>query len=74
MVCPYCGSKNIEEGIAWGKSAEVGNVGLKYTKIITGVSQVYSDLCLNCGSLVRSYIKNMTDRKWSKKPGSLGGK
>ena len=73
MKCPYCGSENIETGVAWGKSAETGNVGLKYSAaIFTGVTQVYSDLCLNCGSLVRTYIKDRTDRKWSKKSGSLG--
>ena len=30
MKCPYCGSEHIELGIAWGKSAEAGNVGLRY--------------------------------------------
>ena len=75
MKCPYCGSERIEIGVAWGKSAETGNVGLKYSKgILTGVAQVYSDLCLDCGTLVRAYIKDRTDRKWSSKPGSLGSK
>ena len=73
MKCPFCESENIEIGIAWGKAAETGNVGLKHTMgILAGVTQVYSDLCLNCGSLVRSYIKDRTDKKWIKKPGSLG--
>ena len=75
MKCPYCGSEKIELGVAWGKSADTGNVGLKYSKgIFAGVVQVYSDLCLDCGSLVRSYIKDRTDRNWSQKPGSLGSK
>ncbi len=30
MKCPYCGSERIVFGIVWGKSAEAGNVGLKY--------------------------------------------
>lgn len=30
MKCPYCGSERVEQGIAWGKSAEAGHVGLKY--------------------------------------------
>lgn len=73
MKCPYCGNERIETGIAWGKSAEAGNVGLKYSRgFLVGVTQVYSDLCLDCGTIVRSYIKDTTDRKWSKKPGSLG--
>lgn len=72
MGCPYCGSENIEIGVAWGKSAEAGNVGLKYENIFTGVIQVYSDLCLNCGTLLRTYIKDSTPRQWSKRSGSLG--
>ena len=78
MNCPYCGSGNIEEGVAWGKTAETGNVGLKYrTKSffgIMGVAQVYSDLCLDCKSIVRSYIKEDTDKAWTHEPGSLGTK
>ena len=55
ISCPYCGSKNIEIGVAWGKSAETGNVGLKYeTGWLVGVVQVYTDLCLDCKSIVRS--------------------
>ncbi|MDD4188666.1 MAG: hypothetical protein PHX37_01095 [Eubacteriales bacterium] len=76
MKCPYCGSERIEIGVAWGKSAETGNVGLKYTKgsFLKGVVQVYSDLCLDCKSIVRSYIKEETDKKWSHNPGSLGSR
>jgi hypothetical protein len=73
MGCPYCGSENIEVGVAWGKAAETGNVGLKYENgILVSVVQVYSDLCLDCGSLLRSCIKDSTPRKWCKIPGSLG--
>ena len=75
MACPYCGSENIEIGIAWGKSAEAGNVGLKYKSSFLGtigVAQVYSDLCRDCRSIVRMYIKDRADRKWSHDPGSLG--
>ena len=75
MKCPYCGSERIECGIAWGKSAETGSVGLKFTRsIVTGVAQVYSDLCLDCKSILRTYIKEETDKKWSHKPGALGTK
>ena len=75
MKCPYCGSENIEAGIAWGKTAETGNVGLKYELgCFNGVVQVYSDLCLDCKSIVRSYIKEETNKKWSHRPGSLGCK
>ena len=79
MKCPYCGSERIEEGISWGKSAEAGNVGLKYESgkgffLITGVVQVYSDLCLDCKSLLRTYIKEDTNKNWSHIPGSIGSK
>ena len=77
MKCPYCGSENIEMGIAWGQTAEVGNVGLKYKSGFlgaVGVAQVYSDLCLDCKSIVRSYIKDETDKDWKHNPGSLGSK
>lgn len=78
MKCPYCGSEKIEIGIAWGKSAETGNVGLKYSTsgifAITGVVQVYSDLCLDCKSIIKSYIKEDTDKKWCHNPGAIGSK
>jgi len=73
MGCPYCGSENIEIGVAWGKATEKGNVGLKYQNgLLAGVVQVYSDLCLDCGSLLRTYVKDIRPRQWSKRPSSLG--
>ena len=75
MKCLYCGSERIEEGVAWGKSMDPGNVGPTYqTGLLTGVIQAYSDLCLDCGSLLHTYIKESTDKKWRKKPGVLGSK
>ena len=79
MKCSYCGSERIETGIAWGKSAESGNVGLKYNAgvgflSVTGVVQVYSDLCLDCKTILRTYIKEDTNKNWNHNPGSLGCK
>ena len=79
MKCPYCGSERIEEGISWGKAAETGNVGLKYEVgkglfSVVGVVQVYSDLCLDCRSVLRTYIKEDTNKNWSHNPGSIGSK
>ena len=79
MKCPYCGSERIERGVSWGKTAEAGNVGLKYSTgtgffSLIGVAEVYSDLCLDCKSILRSYIKEDTNRPWSHEPGSLGSK
>lgn len=76
MKCPFCGSEHIETEVAWGKTAETGNVGLKYkAKGFLGavvVAQAYSDLCLDCKSIIRSYIKEDTDKDWIHKPGSFG--
>ena len=73
MKCPYCGSERIEVGIAWGKSADMGNIGLKYKEgFFVGVSQVYSDLCLDCRTILRSYIRDNQNREWDHDPGSFG--
>lgn len=73
-LCRRCGSKNIESGIAIALSNEVGNVGPKYSVnfMMAGVSQLYCDLCLDCGDILRFYIKDKTDRKWIKKSGTVG--
>ena len=76
MKCPYCGSECIETEIAWGKSNETGNVGLKYAGFLgsIGVAQAYSDLCLECKTIIRTYIKEDTDKNWYHKPGTTGSK
>jgi len=63
--CPYCGSTNLETGIIWGPPT-TSAVGLWYKKgkITHDTEQVYSDLCLACGSIVRTYIKGNTYREW----------
>ncbi|MBO4422675.1 MAG: hypothetical protein J5879_04510 [Clostridia bacterium] len=66
MKCPYCGSERIEEKIAWGKTVQTGNVGLRYDAgMFVGVAQVWSDLCLDCKTVIRTYITDDTNRKWS---------
>lgn len=75
MNCKNCKSSRIEEGVSIGKTAETGNIGPKSKQgIFTYVSQMYCDLCLECGEIIRFYIKDDTDRKWIKKSGSLGTK
>ena len=70
MKCPYCGSENIKCGIKWAKEVDSGKVGLKYIssggRIIStvGVAEAYSDLCLDCKTIVRTYIKEDTNKKW----------
>ena len=78
MKCPYCGGERIEIQIGWGKSAETGNIGLKYKAGgllgLVGVTEVYSDLCLDCKSIVRMYIKEDTNKNWIHTSGNIGGK
>ena len=66
MKCPYCGSERIETGIPWGQAADIGSVGLSYKAraFLIGNTTVYSDLCLDCGTIVRSYIQEPTDKNW----------
>lgn len=75
MICEHCSSTRIEEGVAIGKSAEAGNIGPKYKSgLLIGVVQMYCDICLDCGEIIRFFIKEDTDKKWVKKPGSFGSK
>lgn len=72
MKCPYCGNDRIVIGISWGKTADVGNIGLKYNEgIFVGVAQVYSDLCLDCKSVLRTYVKDDTNKNWNHNPGTF---
>ena len=74
--CPNCGGDHIEDGIAIALSNEVGNIGPHYKTrfLITGVCQMYCDLCLDCGEVVRMYIKDTTERNWIKTSGTVGSK
>ena len=75
MNCPNCGSTKIENGVSIGLSAESGNVGPNFKKgFFIGVAQMYCDICLDCGEVTRFFIKESTDKKWVKSPGSLGSK
>ena len=63
--CQYCNSTNLQADIIIGENAEVASIGLKYqTKFIArGVEPFYAELCQDCGSINRLYVKN-TDKKW----------
>ena len=42
-------------------------MGLKYNAgLFTGIEKVYSDLCLDCGSVLRTYIKEDPEINWVK--------
>lgn len=63
-ACPYCGSKNIKKELAVGTSIQNSSLGIKYKPFLTTYYEdIYVDLCIDCGSITRFYIKN-TDRPW----------
>lgn len=65
MNCLNCSSTNIKEGISIGQTAEAGYIGPNFKKgILIGVAPMYCDLCLDCGEIIRFYIKENTDKKW----------
>lgn len=54
--CPYCGAQEFVEG----KQEAYGSVA-PANKVLSFKSQtLYHIICLNCGTVVRSYIKNPT--------------
>jgi predicted RNA-binding Zn-ribbon protein involved in translation (DUF1610 family) len=67
MNCPNCGSDNIQKSVSIGKSTETGSVGPCFIigKILSGVEQMYCDICLDCGEITRFYIKD-TKKNWLK--------
>lgn len=63
--CPYCGSSNIVRNIKVDQTADAGRIGLAYRArfMIITPEQVLADLCDDCGSVVRTFIRT-TGRKW----------
>ena len=70
MKCPYCNSENIEESIAvLNELNPEMNLGLMYRKnqFAYEFKQIYADLCIDCGTIVRTYVKgDIKDKKWEK--------
>lgn len=65
MRCPYCGGSNITQGVRVGQTAEVGDIGLSYkTKfLVIGTEQLHADICNDCGTVSRFFVRN-TARQW----------
>ena len=63
--CIHCGGTNLGENIQVAMTAEAGSIGLRYaTKfLVNGVEPFYADLCNDCGSITRLYVKN-GERRW----------
>lgn len=67
MKCPHCNSENIEEGLRMFESSYTSPVGFRFSKgFMIVVAQIYCDVCKDCGTIVRSYIVESTDKKWLK--------
>lgn len=66
--CPHCGGVEVAAELKLHLNAEVHTLGLAYktAKIFVGAEQLYADLCLNCGSVVRFFVKE-TQRNWVQK-------
>ncbi len=63
--CIYCNSSNIQPDVEVRQSTQVNVIGLEYHTgfLLTGVEPFYAELCKDCGSISRLYVKK-TDRKW----------
>lgn len=68
-TCIYCGGHNIKKGINVAMSAEVNKIGLKYItlSVFRAVEPLYADLCEECGSVTRFWVKD-TKRNWEAEP------
>lgn len=64
--CIYCGSENLEKGIR-ASSDDSYKLGLRYRKmfISVGFEEIYADLCKDCGSISRFYVRD-TNREWER--------
>lgn len=51
MKCPYCGK---EEFITGKQSAAYAGITISLLK----ERAVYHEICVNCGTIARSYVKN----------------
>ena len=67
--CPSCGSPDVVRNVTMSQPVEVGSIGLEYkaTLGIRKTETLLSDLCKQCGTVVRLHVKH-TDRKWITKP------
>lgn len=54
--CPYCGAREFVKGLQMGQGNIKPTESLIKAAFSNG-SPVYHILCINCGSIVRSYVK-----------------
>ena len=63
--CPHCGADDIVRGVQVGQSGDSGTVGLDHKKgfLMFGTVPFRADLCRNCGTIVRLYVRE-TKKNW----------
>ena len=63
--CTHCGGGNIVSGVKVDQTADAGRIGLSYkTKFaVIATEPFYADVCDDCGTVVRVYVKT-TGRNW----------
>jgi hypothetical protein len=63
--CPHCGSQDIVADVVVTQTADAGRIGLSYRThfLLTGTAALRTELCRQCGSVVRLYVKE-TGKNW----------
>ncbi|MBQ6654916.1 MAG: hypothetical protein IJM79_05260 [Erysipelotrichaceae bacterium] len=58
MKCPFCGSEDIIKGVVWSGGMNCKTVGLSEKNLLgRQTHQVCSDVCRECGTIVRTYLR-----------------
>ena len=63
--CIYCGSENLEKEMKIRGSKDIGNIHFQYSMMGMEKEDILVDLCKNCGTISRFYVKN-ANRDWFK--------
>jgi len=65
-TCPECGSADIVKSIGIAKMTEAGSIGLGHNTdyFVKATEPLVVDLCRNCGTVVRLYVKK-ADKRWT---------
>ncbi len=63
--CQYCGGTAFVHAVRLSQPAEAGDIGLQYKRamIFINTETLYADLCTECGTIVRFFVKE-TNRQW----------
>lgn len=62
--CHHCGSEDVLRNVKTGITATAGRIGLSFrVGILGGTEPFIADLCRQCGTIVRLYVR-MPNRRW----------